>query len=120
MSADKQISRLGLLSDAAACAKKLRSLSIRTADGHQVSILNDDQCASARSVSSTISSASTIGPIRSMSSASSFSMSELEEERYEDNGSSIKDIRRQRSVPEMTLESSPFVGNHTQYQPSQP
>ncbi|KAJ1901566.1 transcriptional repressor, partial [Kickxella alabastrina] len=35
-------SHLGLLSDAAACAKKMRSLSIRTANGHCVSILNDD------------------------------------------------------------------------------
>ncbi|KAJ1845202.1 transcriptional repressor [Coemansia sp. RSA 2703] len=53
MNTDNQVSRLGLLSDAAACAKKMRSLSIRTADGNRVSLLNDDQCSSARSVSST-------------------------------------------------------------------
>ncbi|KAJ1718466.1 hypothetical protein LPJ53_006501, partial [Coemansia erecta] len=53
MNADNQVTSLGLLSDAAACAKKMRSLSIRTADGNRVSLLNDDQCSSARSVSST-------------------------------------------------------------------
>ncbi|KAJ2594439.1 transcriptional repressor [Coemansia sp. RSA 1722] len=103
MSADKHISHLGLLSDAAACAKKLRSLSIRTADGHHVSILNDDQCASARSVSSCVS---TVG------AASSFGISELDKE---DNNDSTEQhsVYRQQSVPEMTPDSSPFVGNRT-------